>query len=110
MCFYVPSFYRIESFKKLNLYNVATPYNGTKFASPTILYPKIKNYILNLLGDTPVARTIYSKLIKIYESISSNSHMNYDIAVPGGISEVLNTFNLNGVGLFILNDIFLFGT
>lgn len=150
MCFYVPRFFkRNESYKKLNLYNIATPYNGTKFASPTILYQEIKAFILKLLGDTPISHTIYSKLIKIYESISSNSHMDYDVAIPGGIDddftdlydksfiqnifssdnlhaikkihlfknfttkiddstllEALSTFNLNGIGLCILNDIF----
>ena len=79
MNFYVPRFFKnSETFKKTNVYNIASPYEGTKFASPKIFYPEIKRvFKSDILCNTLVKN--------IYEKISSNSHMDYDIAIPGGI-------------------------
>lgn len=54
-------------------------------ASPLIFYPEVKQVISNKLGNNALSEIIYKKLIEFYEGISSNSHMDYDIAIPGGI-------------------------
>ena len=79
MNFYVPRFFKnSDTYKKTNIYNIASPYEGTKFASPKIFYPEIKRvFKSDILCNTLVKN--------IYEKISSNSHMDYDIAIPGGI-------------------------
>lgn len=88
MAFYVPKYFnRLASFHKTNVYTIASPFNGTKMASPKIFYPEVKKLITSKIGDTKFAETVYRKLISVYEGISSNSHMDYDIAMPGGISE-----------------------
>lgn len=97
MNFYVPRFFKnSETFKKTNVYNIASPYDGTKFASPKIFFPEIKSVVeyyfrkYNLLNfDTEeIEKKLYSFLTKnAYEGISSNSHMDYDIAIPGGIPD-----------------------
>ncbi len=88
MSFYVPSFFKSqESFKKTNLFNIAAPYTGTKLASPLIFYPEVKKFITAKIGNNKLSDSIYNKLINFYESISSNSHMDYDIAIPNGIPE-----------------------
>ena len=79
MNFYVPRFFKnSDTYKKTNIYNIASPYEGTKFASPKIFYPEIKRvFKSDILCNTLVKN--------IYEKISSNSHMDYDIAIPGDI-------------------------
>lgn len=79
MNFYVPRFFKnSDTYKKTNIYNIASPYEGTKFAYPKIFYPEIKRvFKSDILCNTLVKN--------IYEKISSNSHMDYDIAIPGGI-------------------------
>lgn len=88
MNIYIPRFYKSsKSYIKTNMYNIAAPYNGTKLASPLIFYPEVKKLIISKIGEGYLADKIYNSLIKFYESISSNSHMDYDIAIPGGIEE-----------------------
>ena len=86
MGFYVPSFLKSSnSYHKTNIFNVATPYEGTKLASPLIFYPEVKQFISSKINNENISNVVYNKLIEFYESISSNSHMDYDIAIPGGI-------------------------
>lgn len=81
MNFYVPRYFNnSETYKKTNVYNIASPYEGTKFASPKILYPEIKR-----IFKSDIVTDVLIK--KVYEGISSNSHMDYDIAIPGGIPD-----------------------
>ena len=76
-----------NTYNKTNIFNIATPYNGTKLASPLIFYPEVKKVILSKIHNEKLADLIYIKLISMYEGISSNSHMDYDIAIPGGIPD-----------------------
>lgn len=93
MNFYVPSYFRrVDTLKKVNIYNVAAPYNGTKLASPAIFYPEVKTLLTSKFGDGKFSTLIYDKLIEFYENISSNSHMDYDIAMVGGISDSKRDF------------------
>lgn len=88
MNFYVPNFFQNpNSFKKTNMYNIATPYTGTKLASPLIFYPEVKKMINSKIGNNILSDRIYKNLIDFYERISSNSHMDYDIAIPNGIPQ-----------------------
>ena len=56
-------------------------------ASPKIFYPDVKKLIVSKLGDNKLSNSVYKALISFYESISSNSHMDYDIAMLGGIPD-----------------------
>lgn len=76
---------KIKNFSKINLYNIATPYLGTKMASPKIIYADVKTFVDNHISNKQLADKIYNHLIKFYESISSNSHMDYDIALEDGV-------------------------
>jgi len=76
-----------SSFTKTNLYTIATPFEGTKLASPKFFYPEIERLIISHLGYTNLSNLVSKSLIAFYESISSNSHMDYDIAHLGGIPE-----------------------
>lgn len=88
MNFYIPNFFQNpKSFSKTNMYNIAAPYTGAKLASPLIFYPEVKKLISSKIGDNIVSNKIYKELINFYEKISSNSHMDYDIAVSNGISQ-----------------------
>lgn len=85
---YIPSFFKnMESFNKTNIYNIAAPYTGTKLASPLIFYPEIYEFTKKKLGDNVLAKLVAKSAVNVYEGISSNSHMDYDIAVPNGIPE-----------------------
>ena len=88
MNFYVPRFFKnSETFKKTNVYNIASPYEGTKMASPLVFYPEIRRFVASKVCNEKLAQNISNKLVNVYEGISSNSHMDYDIAIPGGIPE-----------------------
>ena len=88
MNFYVPRFFKnSETFKKTNVYNIASPYEGTKMASPLVFYPEIRRLVASKVSNEKLAQNISNKLFNVYEGISSNSHMDYDIAIPGGIPE-----------------------
>lgn len=86
MSFYTPSFFQNEeSFQKTSIHNIAVPYKGTKFASPFIIFNELKSLLNAKLGNNELSKKSYLKLLKIYKEICSNSHMDYDIAQPGGI-------------------------
>jgi len=87
MLFNTPKFFKRESsFRKTNVYTVATPFTGTKLASPSIFYPEVEKLITSKLGKNKLSGMVYRELINIYEGVSSNSHMDYDIAMLGGIT------------------------
>jgi len=75
------------SYEVTNIYNIATPYEGTKLASPNIFYPEVKDFFNKKIGDNKLSNYVYEKSVAFYESISSNSHMDYDIAKDGGVPE-----------------------
>ena len=83
---YVPQMFKnSNSLRKTSIYNVATPYVGTLLASPSMFYPRVKELVVSKLGNNRFADIVYKVLICLYESISSNSHMDYDIAKKDGI-------------------------
>ena len=86
MSFYVPKFFKHEnSFAKTSLHNIAVPYQGTKFASPFLIFNEVKAFLYAKLGKNELSKQSYIALLNLYKSICSNSHMDYDIALPGGI-------------------------
>jgi hypothetical protein len=86
MNMYIPRFFNnSRSFDITNIYNVSTPYNGTLLASPLFFYPLVEELCKNKFGDNEFSNLLYKKTIKLYESISSNSHMDYDIAQEHGV-------------------------
>lgn len=88
MAIHLPkNFKTISSYAKTNIYTIATPFEGTKMASPKLLYPEVEQLIKSKLGSNSISNTAYTQLINFYESISSNSHMDYDIATLGGVPE-----------------------
>ena len=93
MSFYTPRFFKQqESFDKTNIFNVAVPYQGTKFASPKIILSEARKYTKKLFGNTPIANIVFQKLKNEYLSGCSYSHMDYDVALQdsiGGIHKAL---------------------
>lgn len=106
MNFYMPRFFKeINSFRKTNMFNIAPPYTGTRLASPLLFYSDVKNLIISKFGDNKLGTLVYNNLIKVYENISSNSHMDYDIAIPGGIpKEKFNLYDENFIKNIFSND------
>ncbi len=94
LAFYIPSYFKNpRSFTKTNIYTSATPFKGTLLATPTILYPQIKGIISSYVKNETFANYLYNFVIKKYESISSNSHMDYDIGVPSKNSTSSNVYD-----------------
>ncbi len=88
MNFYVPkNFKNQESFKKTNLYTIASTFEANVLASPKIMYTELKELIYSKLGDNDLSNKVLKKLLSIYYSINSNSHMDYDIAFIDAIPE-----------------------
>lgn len=69
---------------KTNLFTTAVPFKGTIMASPLYLYPRLEDIIKNKISNEFLIQRLMEGLTKLYESFSSNSHMDYDIAIPGG--------------------------
>ena len=87
MAFNIPKYFRnLSSFNKTNVYTIASPFTGTKLASPGIFYPEVERKIISIFGNNRISNLIYNGVISAYEGVSSNSHMDYDIAMLGGIS------------------------
>jgi hypothetical protein len=88
MSFYVPSYFEFdESFSKFNLFNVAAPYQGTKFASPDLIIPEIKDFSTRTFGNNFLGNFLYNKLFNSYRSGSSYSHMDYDVSLIDSIGD-----------------------
>lgn len=88
MSFNVPKYFRNPmSMLLTNIFTVAAPFIGTRMASPKLLYSDVKRIVTSQFGDNKLTDLLYDKLIELYESISSNSHMDYDIAIPDGITD-----------------------
>ena len=86
MSFYTPHFFQNEeSFQKTSIHNIAVPYKGTKFASPFIIFDELKSFLNAKLGNNELSDKSYNALLKLYKETCSNSHMDYDIALPGGV-------------------------
>lgn len=151
MSFNIPKYFKKSlSYEKTNLYTIATPFEGTKIASPKLLYPEIETWIRGIMGKNKLSDLVSKKLINLHKSINSNSHMDYDIAVLDGVNdenlsrydrsfisnmfcednikaqaklnkyinfetgiddntlkEAIQTFNITGIGLCMVNSIFL---
>lgn len=92
---YIPRYFNnSRSYDLTSIYNIATPYCGTLLASPLFFYPKVKEFINSKLGNNSFADKVYEKTISYYESISSNSHQDYDIAKPWGVpSDRINKYD-----------------
>lgn len=96
LVFYVPSYFKNpRSFTKTNIFTSATPFKGTLLATPTILYPQIREIIAAFVKNDALANYLYNIVIKKYESISSNSHMDYDIGVPLSSDPSSNVYDAN---------------
>ena len=88
MSFYTPRFFKYdESFDKFNLFNVAAPYLGTKFASPSVIVPEIKEYSIQTFGNNVVGDFMYNKLLDTYKDGCSYSHMDYDVSLLDSIGD-----------------------
>lgn len=76
-----------DAFLKTRVYTVSTPFLGTIFASPKYMYPKMREVVKKRLFFNKISEFASDKLIKFYESISSNSHMDYDIGIDEAVNE-----------------------
>lgn len=74
-----------EFYKKINLYNAACPYKGTSIASPKFVKEQVKNYLKTLVPFKSMTEDITKKVMNFYNSISSNSHMDYDISYKNSL-------------------------
>lgn len=73
--------------EKTNLFTTAVPFKGTIMASPLYLYPRLEEIIKSKISSEILVQKLMEGFAKIYSGISSNSHMDYDIAIPGGASQ-----------------------
>ena len=88
MNFYVPKFFhRRKTYKKTNMINVAAPYEGTILASPKFLWNELTTKLKQKLHSKKLTEIVVNKLKKVHHNMSSNSHMDYDIAIQDGVDE-----------------------
>lgn len=87
MCFDMIKHLHNVSLAKTNLYTSATPFQGTLLASPNLLFGELESAVNAKINNPFISKKVIDIIRAIYPLISSNSHMDYDIALPDGISE-----------------------
>ena len=87
MFFNTPKYFKQESsFEKTHIYTSATPYQGCLIATPKLFLKQVKN-VIDIQLPFPLNILTYNALEMYYSSISSNSHMDNDIALPGYVTD-----------------------
>lgn len=76
---------RPQSLAKTNIFCISTPYTGTILASPEFIAREARRVIEAKIGKNTLSEGIIRALLDYYRKVSSNSHMDYDIALPGGV-------------------------
>ena len=87
---------------KTNIYAYSAPYNGTIMASPIYLKESLTEYINSHFSSKYMNEILVNKIMEYYYKTSSNSHMDLDIAINGGIPINL----MKGYDSTFLNDMF----
>lgn len=72
---------------KTNVYCISSPFTGTLVASPKILEREARMIIEAKLGKNAFSEKVSNALIRFYKKALSNSHMDFDIALPGGVGD-----------------------
>ncbi|MCI8497840.1 MAG: hypothetical protein HFG33_00360 [Bacilli bacterium] len=81
-----------RSFVKTRIYSISSPYEGTLIASPKLLEIEVKKMVEAKLGQGRFSSEVYKAVMGIFFDNFSNSHMDLDIAVPGGVTDDLKPF------------------
>ena len=76
-----------QTFSKTRVYSVSSPYRGTIFASPKAFIAETRKIIVAKLGDNALSTKVADALEKKYRRVLSNSHMDLDIAIRGGVPD-----------------------
>ena len=81
---------------KTNIYTIATPFTGTLMASPRYVKQKLNKIVKSIISDEDISNKIVKSVMRIYENICSNSHMDYDVALKNGVEKSkLNKYDSN---------------
>lgn len=74
-----------RSFIKSRIYSISSPYLGTLIASPRLVEIEITRMIEAKLGKNAFSKRVIENAKDLYYRYFSNSHMDLDIAIPGGV-------------------------
>jgi hypothetical protein len=81
--FNIPKFLKnTKSLEKTSITTTATPFRGCLLASPKIFLEHVKKVVYGQLPPN-IAKYTYEALVNYYKNLSSDSHMDNDIALPG---------------------------
>lgn len=87
MFFNMPKYFKNKrSFEKSFIYTSAAPFRGCLIASPRLFLHQVKEAVFSKLPK-PISELTFKALKKYYNTSSSNSHMDNDIAIPGTLTE-----------------------
>lgn len=92
MFFNMPKYFKDSTtFEKSSIYTSAAPFRGCLIATPKLFLKQVKHAIFSKLPK-PFNELTYNALKNYYQTASSNSHMDNDIALPG---TVINKYDPN---------------
>ncbi len=91
-----------ESLEKTSIVTTASPFAGCLIATPTFFLKDVK-IMIDAQLPKPINTLVYNALEKYYSNISSASHMDNDIALPGYTSDKYDPNFIRG--LFDLENI-----
>ena len=77
-----------ETLDKLSVFSISSPYEGTIMASPLYLKKELFKILEVRISSPALRKVIFDSLMLFLERISSNSHMDYDIGIPGGVEDL----------------------
>lgn len=95
MAFDLIKYFRCSaSLYKTRLYSLSAPYKGTIMASPLYLEREIEKMVHAKISNKALADKISKSVLNEYYKVFSNSHMDLDIAIPGGVpGRMLNVYD-----------------
>ena len=77
--------------EKTYVYSISSPYLGTPMASPLYFARNARAAIEAKLGKNPFSDKVIKSVVYIYNHMLSNSHMDLDIAMAGGVPSDLQS-------------------
>ncbi len=99
MAFHLLKFLTPLSMSKSYIYSVSSPYTGALLASPCFLRQEFQRIIESKLGKCSLADMVVEALMGVYNMKFSNSQLDFDISIPGGIpNEVKDIYDPSFIG------------
>ncbi|MDE6141020.1 MAG: hypothetical protein K2G03_00310 [Bacilli bacterium] len=99
MAFHLLRYLTPLSISKSYIYSVSSPYTGALLATPCFLRQEFQRVVESKLGKCLLADMVVESLMGIYNMKFSNSQLDFDISIPGGLpDDVMERYDPSFIG------------